>query len=62
MKYRIMCQGEDGMLFCVKNNIPNAQLNEQFERAEDNYPDGKLWAEEENSYQQAMAQYENENW
>ena len=61
MKYRIMCQGEDGMLFCVENNIPNAQLNEQFEKAEDNYPEGKLWAEEEgDAYREAIASYNEE--
>ena len=60
MNVRIMCRGEDGMEFCVENNIPEHKLDDAFSEAEDNYPCGQLWTENEDSYQQAARAYESE--
>lgn len=57
MSVRIMCEGEDGTLFCVENNVPSHRLDEAFEKAQEQYPCGQLWTENEDTYAQAARQF-----
>lgn len=46
-RYRIMVQGEDGQLFCVKNNCRDIDVVKSVEAAEADYPCGNVFIEDE---------------
>lgn len=47
MRYRVMVQGEDGMEFCTASNVTEARLAAEIRDAEEDYPCGQVWVEEE---------------
>lgn len=49
-KYRVMVTGEDGVLFCTKNNVKETELDDEFDHAQENYPYGRVFIELENEF------------
>ena len=46
-KFRIMVEGEDHSIFCYKSNVAERTLQSNVEKAQDVYPCGKVWTENE---------------
>ena len=53
MRYRIMVEGEDHMVFCFENNIEEDVIAVHFDNAVEEFPCAKVFIEDETESQRA---------
>jgi len=57
-KYRVMIQGEDGMLWCEANNLTYEQAQDNGDEYCDRYENATWWIEKEESVMPFFNDYE----
>ena len=47
MRYRVMIEGEDHIIFCYSNDLAEFDVDDHVKDAKLDYPCGVIWVEEE---------------